>query len=256
LETLELVAEMDRAEVDRAVIVPPSWEGDRNDLALQAASEHPDRLAVMGRVDLTRPGSADVAHWREQPGMLGARLTFHTGVGVGDAEWFWRAASDVGLAVMVFGPGQTLAFGEVARRFPDLRLIVDHLNFGTTGELAELGGVIEPLLALSELDNVAVKLSALPCLMRDGDTFDDLAPYVRRVVDAFGAERSMWGSDLSRLPVPYLDWVQAGQRGLGCLTPAETTLVMGDALARWLDWPAAERSRSRTQSSPGVASRE
>ena len=41
--------EMDAAGVARVVIVPPSWEGDRNDLALEAARLHPDRFAVMGR---------------------------------------------------------------------------------------------------------------------------------------------------------------------------------------------------------------
>ena len=38
---------MDEAGVARVVIVPPSWEGDRNDLALEAARLHPDRFAVM-----------------------------------------------------------------------------------------------------------------------------------------------------------------------------------------------------------------
>ena len=70
---------MDRAGVDRAVIVPPSWEGDRNDLALEAARQHPDRFAVMGRLALERPESRSLlADWRRQPGMLGLRFTFHT----------------------------------------------------------------------------------------------------------------------------------------------------------------------------------
>ena len=33
----ELLREVDAAGVDRVVTVPPSWEGDRNDLALEAA---------------------------------------------------------------------------------------------------------------------------------------------------------------------------------------------------------------------------
>jgi hypothetical protein len=39
----ELLREMDAAGADRVIIVPPSWEGDRNDLALQAAQAHPMR---------------------------------------------------------------------------------------------------------------------------------------------------------------------------------------------------------------------
>ena len=45
-----LVPMMDEAGVDRAVIVPPSWEGDRNDYALEAVRQYPTRFAVMGRI--------------------------------------------------------------------------------------------------------------------------------------------------------------------------------------------------------------
>jgi L-fuconolactonase len=65
-----LQAEMDAAAVSRVVIVPPSWEGDRNDLALEPARLHPKRFAVMGRLALERPEShALVADWKKQPGM-------------------------------------------------------------------------------------------------------------------------------------------------------------------------------------------
>jgi predicted TIM-barrel fold metal-dependent hydrolase len=40
-----LLKEMDAAGVSRVVIVPPSWEGERNDLGLEAA----DLEWVMGR---------------------------------------------------------------------------------------------------------------------------------------------------------------------------------------------------------------
>ena len=233
----DLVEEMDAAGVDRAVIVPPSWEGDRNDVALAAAAQYPERLAVMGRIDLSRPGAEDFSIWREQPGMLGVRLTFLAGGRVEDAEWFWLRATAAGLPVMLFAPGHTEEFGSVARRFGDLRLVIDHLNFGTGAGLSELDRVIEPLLGLSSLENVAVKLSALPCLLGPEDSFEILVPHIRRVVDAFGAERCMWGSDISRLPCPYSEWVEAGKAGLGCLSPEETEKVMGQSLAAWLGWP-------------------
>src|SRR4029450_1234873 len=60
-----VVAGMREAGVGRAGIVPPSWGGDRNDLALEAARLHPDRFAVMGRLALDRPESrARVADWK------------------------------------------------------------------------------------------------------------------------------------------------------------------------------------------------
>jgi predicted TIM-barrel fold metal-dependent hydrolase len=228
---------MDTAGVDRAVIVPPSWEGDRNDVALAAAAQYPERLAVMGRIDLSRPDAEDFSAWREQPGMLGVRLTFLAGGQVEDAEWFWPRATAAGLPVMLFAPGHTEEFGEVARRFGDLRLVIDHLNFGTGAGVSELDRVIEPLLGLGSLDNVAVKLSALPCLLGPDDSFETLVPRIRRVLDAFGADRCMWGSDISRLPGPYSEWVEAGKDGFGCLSAEETEKVMGESLAAWLGWP-------------------
>src|SRR5438309_7310929 len=74
-----LLFEMELAKVDRIVIVPPSWEGDRNDLALEAARTHPDKFAVMGRINLADPASkARVADWKTQPGLLGMGFDFQT----------------------------------------------------------------------------------------------------------------------------------------------------------------------------------
>src|SRR3954465_1168824 len=72
-----LLALMDEGGVDRAVIVPPSWPGDRNDYGIEAGKRYPDRFAVMGRIAVQNPDSAKLLpKWKEQPGMLGIRLTF------------------------------------------------------------------------------------------------------------------------------------------------------------------------------------
>src|SRR5712691_515984 len=61
----DLLREMDAAGVQRAVLVPPSWTGEQNDLALEAARLHPDHFAVMGRLDTEAPASRGVlATWR------------------------------------------------------------------------------------------------------------------------------------------------------------------------------------------------
>src|ERR1043166_1870776 len=101
------LAGMKEARVDRAVIVPPSWEGERNDLALEAARLHPDQFAVMGRLDAESPGARDaIANCRAQPGMLGLRFTFHTPqletpLTEGRIDWLWGAAEKAGVPLMV-----------------------------------------------------------------------------------------------------------------------------------------------------------
>src|ERR1700685_1603811 len=67
----KLVPMMDEAGVDRVVIVPPSWEGDRNDYGLEAVRRYPGRFRVMGRFPMEKPEEgARLRDWKEQPGML------------------------------------------------------------------------------------------------------------------------------------------------------------------------------------------
>ena len=55
----DLLKEMDEAGVDAAVIHPPSsWDPNSNELAVEAARQHPDRLAILGNFPLDRPRAA------------------------------------------------------------------------------------------------------------------------------------------------------------------------------------------------------
>jgi predicted TIM-barrel fold metal-dependent hydrolase len=131
----QLIADMDRAGVDRAILVPPSFDADRNDYALEGARRYPDRFAVMGRIALkTSAGKDALKQWREQPGMLGVRLTFHRDADRpwltdGAADWFWPEAQRNDIPVMVHAPERLTEIGEVAARYPNLRIIVDHMGF-------------------------------------------------------------------------------------------------------------------------------
>src|ERR1044071_8452060 len=70
----ELLKEMDEAGVDAALIHPPvSWDPGAIAIAEDAAQRFPQRFAVLGQVDLTRPEESRrlLAHWRERPGQKG-----------------------------------------------------------------------------------------------------------------------------------------------------------------------------------------
>src|SRR4051812_25098452 len=73
----QMLPEMEKAGVDRAVVVPPSWVGENNATALEAAARYPDKFAVMGRFDAGAVDAKDqLEHWLEQPPMRGIRMTF------------------------------------------------------------------------------------------------------------------------------------------------------------------------------------
>ena len=105
----DLLNDMQATGVNRTIIVPPSWEGERNDLAIAAVEAHPDKFAIMGRLNMSAADARErIAHWREQPGMLGIRFTFHLPpfepmLVNGELEWLWRAAEAAGGGVVSVG---------------------------------------------------------------------------------------------------------------------------------------------------------
>lgn len=237
-----VLAAMDEAGVRRAVIVPPSWEGDRNDLALEAARLHPDRFAVMGRLAIERPESRPlVADWKRQPGMLGLRFTFHTEVQKpwlydGTADWLWAAAEKAAIPVMIFVPGSLPAADAIAARHPGLRLVIDHLALSIAEKDAAAFADLPQLLALAKRPNVAVKASALPCYSTEPYPYRGLHTYIRQVFDAFGPRRVFWGTDWTRLPCPWRQAITLFTEELPWLSAADQEWVMGRAVCDWLGW--------------------
>lgn len=103
-----------------------------------------------------------------------------------------------------------LVFGvELARRCPDVIFVLDHI-----GKPGIRQGIREPwqsqIAELSRMDNVVVKISGV---VTEADhkswTKEQIKPYVAHVIDCFGFDRCMFGSDwtVSELTHEYPDWV-------------------------------------------------
>jgi predicted TIM-barrel fold metal-dependent hydrolase len=240
------LAAMDEAGVHGAILVPPSWEGDRNDLALEAARRHPDRFAVMGRLPVERPQAsrALLPGWRAQPGMLGLRFTFRTDqqrpwLTDGTADWLWPAAEEAGLPLMIYVPGSLPAVDGIAARHPGLRLVIDHLAIDVHARDEAAFAHLPALIALARHPNVAVKASALPCHTSEPYPYRGIHDHIHRVFDAFGPRRTFWGTDWTRLPCSWRQAVTLFTEELPWLSAADQEWVMGRALCAWLDWKIA-----------------
>jgi predicted TIM-barrel fold metal-dependent hydrolase len=192
----QLLADMDRAGVDCAILVPPSIEGDRNDYALEAAQKYPGRFAVMGRFPVnTGKGRNLLESWHEQAGMLGVRLTFHRDADRpwltdGTADWFWPEAERHGIPVMVHAPERLAEIGEIAARHPKLAIIVDHMGFARETMDDKAMPAVERMNALARHPNVFVKVSTLPCYSTEPYPFRNLRAPLRRAVLRRAQDRS------------------------------------------------------------------
>ena len=238
-----LLQEMGKAGVDRVIIVPPSWEGDRNDLALAAAQQHPDRFAVMGRLDIEAPDARErIRGWLAQPGMLGLRFALHTPLleiplVAGRLDWVWAEAESAGVPVMVLVRHEHMPLiDRVAERHPGLKLVMDHLGLAGEARDEEAFRGLDRLLALGRRPNVAVKATVLPFFTTDVYPYRSLHPYLKRVYDAFGPRRIFWGTDLSRLPCTYREGVTMFTEEMPWLSREDLAWIMGRGVCEWLGW--------------------
>jgi predicted TIM-barrel fold metal-dependent hydrolase len=235
---------MDDAGVDRVIIVPPFFEGERNDYALEAAKKYPDRFAVMGRILLNSPQAPSLLpRWKDQPGMLGIRLTFNwaqsSWLTDGTADWFWPAAAKAGIPVMVHPNGKVLEFARIAETNPDLTLIIDHM--GLSMEIAQnntRGRAIEQTLTLAKFPNVHVKVSAVPAYSLEPYPFQDMNEFVRRIFEAFGPRRCFWGSDLTVAftKASYRERIAHLTEELDFLSEDDKEWIIGRAIVDCLGW--------------------
>jgi predicted TIM-barrel fold metal-dependent hydrolase len=238
---------MDEAGVDRVVIVPPSLN-DRNDYALEAAKRYPNRFGVMGRIALQDPKSAALLPtWKEQPGMLGVRLTFNTPATLGwlsdgTADWFWPAAEKAGLPVMFLAVGAVARFARVAERHPQLSLIIDHMGLNSSNRANRLTesvpAAIDQSIALAKYPNVSVKLSGSVGNSLEAYPFRDMTVNLQRLFDAYGPQRCHWGTDItnSLAKASYRQRVTHFTEELSFLSDGDKDWVMGRAILARLKW--------------------
>jgi predicted TIM-barrel fold metal-dependent hydrolase len=263
---------MDAAGVDRAIIVPPGIMGADNRYALEVAARYPDRFAVMGLIDTRAVDiEAKVAGWRRQPGMLGIRTHLHA---TERATWphdrvldpFWAACERSQVPVAVFLAGAVEVVAPIVARFPELKLIIDHLGLPQI-DVSSTHPNLPALLALSRYPNVAVKLSTVASRSTVGYPFPEVHDLLRAVIETFGPRRCFFGSDhtqqLARNKASYQQEVDLFRVALPFLSDDDRAWILGRAAADYLGWPegvpstaVAEASEIRVtgEDQPGASS--
>ena len=238
----DLLKEMNEAGIDSAVIHPPGWDPNSNQLAIEAAGQHPDRLSILGNFPLDRPESRElVAGWKQQPGMLGLRFSFlqphqQTWPTDGTMDWLGPAAEAAGLPVGLAAANFLPVVGQVAERYPGLRLIVDHMGRpgGKTDDAAWAS--LPDLLSLAKYPNVGCKATGAPSYSSESYPFANIHDHLHRIYDAFGPERMFWGTDITRMPCSWQQCVTLFTEELPWLSEGDKELIMGQAFCKWIGW--------------------
>jgi predicted TIM-barrel fold metal-dependent hydrolase len=180
-----------------------------------------DRLhpVIGGAIAAARPEHTDFPAHLERlaalPGVKGIRRVLHTQPDeLSQSELFAAnlrrlAARDLCFDLCV--RADQLPIGRaLAARCPDVTFVLDHCG---VPDIAGRG--LDPwrdhISRLAELPNVNAKISGVVAYARPDWTADDLRPYVEHVIESFGWDRVVWGSDypVCTLTANLTRWVEA-----------------------------------------------
>ena len=241
--------------------------GHHDDAAIWGASQLPDRIAYVPPIAPEVPDiDGAIRAAKNRKGQLGVRALIGWPLDGSEVKRLEAGAWDPVFAacerhqlpLFLFITGWLDRVPAIAAKFPRLPLVIDHLGL----RQPPMDDTEDPpfkslphLLALGKFPNVSVKLCGLPAMSRERYPFRDVAPALRSIVDAFGADRLMWGSDITRF---------AGRIGIGrfqnprtledytgkhtyaeslhfirdsdVLKPAEKEAILGGSARRILGW--------------------
>ncbi|MFP3895543.1 MAG: amidohydrolase family protein [Anaerolineales bacterium] len=219
---------LDALGIDRAVLVQPEPYGDDHSLILDCLACEETRVkatclfyprdpdAVSKMVDLVN------AH----PRIVALRFHAHRGKTAylnsfedSNVRALWERAGELGLVIELhIGPNYASQAGKAIEEYPDFPVLIDHMAEPQLGTPEEY----EDVLALARFPNVTIKMSGLSHFSREPEPYLDTKPLVRRVAEAFGADRIAWSSGSPTIVDELLDHWSEEKR----------VRVKGDNLAR------------------------
>jgi L-fuconolactonase len=204
---------------------------------LDQARDAPDVLGVVGWVDLLATDAAHRIHaLAADPKLVGLRPMLQD---LPDPDWILQerlapaleAVQAVGLTFdALIKPVHVPRIIALAARHPALRIVVDH---GAKPAIAagQWDDWAAAMRDLSGLPQVFCKLSGLWTEAATGAPAAVVQPYMRHLLDCFGPQRLLWGSDwpVLELAGDYPSWHAAAR---SVVPPAERAQVFGATALR------------------------
>jgi L-fuconolactonase len=227
---------IDAAGVDKTVFVQTQHNVEENRWVLDLAEQHDWIAGIVGWVDLASPDCEEqVLEFKQHPKFVGVR---HVVQDEPDDDFLVRKDVLRGLGVLQKHgvPYDLLLFvkhlrhaASIARMFPELRLVIDHLAKPVIKN-GEMEGWKEHFVAAAVCPNVWCKLSGMVTEADWGAWRPkDLKPYVNTALEHFGPERCRFGSDwpVCELAASYQEVFDALVECIGGVSAAERANILG-----------------------------
>ncbi|MEM8540024.1 MAG: amidohydrolase family protein [Pseudomonadota bacterium] len=231
-------------EVKQTIIVQAAPSVAETEYMLGIADTTPSVAAVVGWIDFERPEQIEtLRRLASHPKFVGVRPMIQDLPDVDwmlrdDVQWAFEAIVDLDLTFDALGfPQHAANFHTIFCRYPNMRAVIDHCLKpqirNQSSELfqswaADISRIANETQAFCKLSGVVTEANA-------NWTQEDLKPYTDHILDAFTADRVMWGSDwpVVRLRGEYEDWYQAARALTSHKSAAEHASIFGGTAQRF-----------------------
>jgi len=225
----DLRGHLNACDVDRTIVVQAAATVNETEYMLGMADATDFIAGVVGWVDFEQSEDVKVLErLANHPAFKGVRpmiqdIPDDDWMLRDDVQWAFRAITELDLTFDALGfPRHLKNFLTILTRYPAMRVVVDHCMKPQIGDhtVESFTFWSEGMARIAKETDASCKLSGLVTETGPGWTVDELRPYVNHLLDVFGPERIMWGSDwpVCRLRTEYEGWLAAADdltRALG-----------------------------------------
>ncbi len=204
-EPRELEPQLKTAGVDYTVLVQAANSYDDTNYMLRQADTFPWIIGVVGWVPLDNPREVAAVldrKYTKYPKFRGVRHLIHEEQ---DTNWLSRKLvieslgllAERGLSCDIVSvlPSQLKHVPKLAEKVPKLKLVIDHLSKPPIKDKG-WNPWAKQMTECASYPNVYAKISGLNTAANWATwSAEDLKPYINHVVETFGTERLMFGSD-------------------------------------------------------------
>ncbi|MEO9511261.1 MAG: amidohydrolase family protein [Flavobacteriaceae bacterium] len=232
---------LQQSGIDGCVAVQADQSEQETEFLLQLAKENSFIKGVVGWVDLCASNVSErLEHFSRNSHFKGVRHILQAENndfmlqkcfqhGIAQLKQF-----DLSYDILVFSK-QLRNCITLVKNFPDQRFVLDHLGKPNIKD-GELNDWKADIRELAECPNVYCKLSGM-VTEADWNHWkpQDIYPYIEEIINAFGTDRIMYGSDwpVCLLAGQYTEIFEIVNDYIGQLTPDEQKAIMGDTAANF-----------------------
>ena len=231
----DLAPILSRHGIDGTILVQAAPTVAETHYMLELAARHSFIKGVVGWVDFESVEAAQqIEQLARDPKLVGLRPMIQD---IDDVDWMLREdLHSAFLALISSGltfdaltlPQHLPNLLELTARYPEMRVVIDH---GSKPEIRD--GKIDDwagnMARLASQTKCYCKISGLVTEASESWSVQDLKPYVDHLIDCFGPERLIWGSDwpVCTLAASYDQWMETTAELFSGFTPAQLVAAMG-----------------------------